>query len=311
VRAAIELRGEWRANGVPMEARTSRLLAALCELHAEAGVGGRTSARDTTQRASRRGGHVAIVGAGPGDPALMTRRGAVRLAEADLVLYDALVAPEVVAMATRAQRVFVGRRRGRESVSQQAIHRVMIGAARRGRQVVRLKGGDPFVFGRGGEDAMALADAGVPFEIVPGVSAAFGAPALASIPVTHRQVSSAVLVTTGHDPARLRRLADAIPAGSVTLVIMMALADRAAAARALVNAGWTSRTPVAVIRGASTPHQLTWTGTLGELIDERDPPFDARLPGTLVVGDVVSLRERIVGRRSVAAPAAAIEVGHG
>src|SRR5947208_846871 len=144
-------------------------------------------------------GHVSIVGAGPGDPALLTRKAVARLRAADLVLYDALVDPRVLRLARRAQKFFVGKRAGRHAITQQAIHAVMIRAARRGRRVVRLKGGDPFVFGRGGEEALALGAAGVPFEIIPGVSSALAAPALAGIPLTHRGTASAFLVVTGHD----------------------------------------------------------------------------------------------------------------
>src|SRR6478609_9708401 len=144
-------------------------------------------------------GHVSLVGAGPGDPELLTRKALHRLRRADLVLYDALVDERVIALARRAQRFFVGKRAGRHALSQQEIHALMIRAARRGQRVVRLKGGDPFVFGRGGEEALALDAAGIPFDIVPGVSSAIAAPALAGIPVTHRGLSSAFLVVSGHD----------------------------------------------------------------------------------------------------------------
>src|SRR5439155_3706992 len=153
-------------------------------------------------------GHVSLVGAGPGDPGLLTRKAVARLRAADLVLYDALVDVRVLKFARRAQRFFVGKRagtnrrggsRGLNEVSQQAIHALMIRAARRGRRVVRLKGGDPFVFGRGGEEAQALRAAGVPFEIVPGVTSAVGVPAYAGIPVTHRGVASSFAVITGHE----------------------------------------------------------------------------------------------------------------
>src|SRR5689334_22820862 len=144
-------------------------------------------------------GHVSLVGAGPGDPELLTRKALYRLRRADLVLYDALVDERVVALARRAQRFFVGKRAGRHALSQQEIHAVMIRGAKRGRRVVRLKGGDPLVFGRGGEEAQALQLAGVPFEIVPGVTSAIAAPSAAGIPVTHRGVSAAFLVVSGHD----------------------------------------------------------------------------------------------------------------
>src|SRR4029079_5012737 len=134
-------------------------------------------------------GHVSLVGAGPGDPELLTRKALLRLRRADLVLYDALVDERVLALARRAQRFFVGKRAGRHALSQEDIHAVMIRAAKRGRRVVRLKGGDPFVFGRCGEEGAALQAAGVPFDIVPGVTSAFAAPAAAGIPVTHRGLS--------------------------------------------------------------------------------------------------------------------------
>ena len=189
---------------MPMEARRDALLATLAELHRRTRARRTAAARATasTARPHDRAGFVSLVGAGPGDPELLTRKAARRLAEADLVLYDALVSPAIVSLATHAQRILVGRRRGSETMGQDAIIRTLIRAARRGQRVVRLKGGDPFVFGRGGEEALALKAAGVAFEVVPGVSSAFAAPAAASIPVTHRGVSSAVLVTTGHDPER-------------------------------------------------------------------------------------------------------------
>src|SRR6202030_816900 len=144
-------------------------------------------------------GHVSLVGAGPGDPGLLTRLAVARLRAANLVLYDALVDERVLRLARRGPRVFVGERAGRHALSQEEIHTVMIRAARRGRRVVRLKGGDPFVFGRGGEEMLALQRAGVPFDVVPGVTSALAAPALAGIPMTHRGVASAFLVVSGHD----------------------------------------------------------------------------------------------------------------
>src|ERR671935_2250685 len=136
-------------------------------------------------------GHVSLVGAGPGDPALLTRKAVARLRAADLVLYDALVDPCALRFARRAQKFFVGKRCGRHAMRQEAINALMIRAARRGRRVVRLKGGDPFVFGRGGEEALALRAAGVPFDVVSGVTAGVAAAAYAGIPVTHRGLASA------------------------------------------------------------------------------------------------------------------------
>src|SRR5206468_3576038 len=143
-------------------------------------------------------GHVSLVGAGPGDPGLLTRKALARLRAADLVLYDALIDDRILRYARRAQRFFVGKRAGRHAMTQEAIHALMIRAARRGRRVVRLKGGDPFVFGRGGEEALALKYAGIPFDVVPGISSAVAAPAAAGIPVTHRGLASALRVVSGH-----------------------------------------------------------------------------------------------------------------
>src|SRR5688500_6142367 len=143
-------------------------------------------------------GRVSLVGAGPGDPELWAVRALRRVAEADLVLYDALVDVDGLRRATRAQCFCVGKRARRDSVPQETIHKLMIRAAKRGKRVVRLKGGDPFVFGRGGEEALALAMAGVPFEVVPGVTTAVAAPALAGIPITHPGVASGFLVLAGH-----------------------------------------------------------------------------------------------------------------
>src|SRR5512147_2946015 len=143
-------------------------------------------------------GFVSLVGAGPGDPELLTLRALRRLREADLVLNDALVDAALLELAPTAQRFFVGKRAGRHSIEQDEIHRLMIRAAHRGQRVVRLKCGDPFVLGRGGEEALALDAAGVRFEIVPGVSAALAAPALAGIPVTHRGLAAGFVVVSGH-----------------------------------------------------------------------------------------------------------------
>src|SRR5262245_63191946 len=165
-------------------------------------------------------GLVSLVGAGPGDPGLLTRAALVRLRRADLVLYDALVSDDVLRLARRARRFPVGKRAGRPSMPQQTIHALMIRAARRGQRVVRLKGGDPFVFGRGGEEALALRAANVPFEVVPGVTSAIAAPALAGIPVTHRGTASAFAVIAGHAPSSSERVLESIARGTLTLVLL-------------------------------------------------------------------------------------------
>src|SRR5262249_37695303 len=160
------------------------------------------------------------------DPGLLTRRAASCLRAADLVLYDALIDPRILKLARRAQRFFVGKRAGRHTMTQPAITALMIRAARRGKPVVRVEGGDPFVFGRGGEEAVALSAAGVPFEIVPGVSSAIAAPTLAGIPVTHRGVSSAFLVIGGHDEHVFASTLGGVVPNQITLVVVMGIGRR-------------------------------------------------------------------------------------
>jgi uroporphyrin-III C-methyltransferase / precorrin-2 dehydrogenase / sirohydrochlorin ferrochelatase len=235
-------------------------------------------------------GMVSIVGAGPGDPGLLTRRAIVRLRSADLVLYDALVDARVLKYARKAQRFFVGKRAGRHAMTQPAIHALMIRAARRGHRVVRLKGGDPFVFGRGGEEALALQRAGVRFEIVPGVSSAIAAPASAGIPVTHRGLASAFLVVSGHDEESFGAATEGLAPNRATLVVLMGLARSSAHACRLIDRGWSRRTPAAVIMDASTASQQVWRGTLDDLAAERLAlPAGGKGAGTIVIGDVVTV----------------------
>ena len=233
-------------------------------------------------------GCVSLVGAGPGDPDLLTVRAVDRLRAADLVLYDALVAPEVVALATRAQRFSVGKRAGRKSVRQETITRVMIQAARRGRRVVRLKSGDPYVLGRGGEEALALRTAGVPFEVVQGLTAAVAVPALAGIPVTHRGLASGFVVVSGHDESSFRPILGALGPGTLTVIVLMGLAHRGVVATCLMEHGWPGETAAAVVFAASTPRARTWVGTLGTL-GTAPGATDDDAPGTIVIGEVVGL----------------------
>lgn len=235
-------------------------------------------------------GFVSLVGAGPGDSALLTRAAVQRLRRADLVLYDALVSPQSVAIARRARRFSVGKRAGRPSMPQDTIHKLMIRAARRGLRVVRLKGGDPFVFGRGGEEALALRAAGVAFEVIPGVSSAVAAPALSLIPVTHRGLTSAFTVVSGHARSSYEPVFDAIRPGTMTLVVMMGTGAQAEIASALTARGWPASTPVAVVYAASRDDAETWTGSLASL-QRGDGPLDPARPGTLVIGEVVKLRD--------------------
>jgi uroporphyrin-III C-methyltransferase len=237
-------------------------------------------------------GFVSLVGAGPGDPDLLTRAALARLRRADLVLYDALVSDGVLQLARRARRFPVGKRAGRPSMTQEAINALMIRAARRGQRVVRLKGGDPFVFGRGGEEALALHAANVPFEIVPGVTSAIAAPALAGIPVTHRGTASAFTVLAGHAPSSYEPVLDAIAPHALTLVFLMSVAQQREIAAALLSRGWRPSTPAALIFAASREDETTWVGTIADLL-RGDGVFDQERPGMIVVGDVVSVRDQM------------------
>jgi uroporphyrin-III C-methyltransferase/precorrin-2 dehydrogenase/sirohydrochlorin ferrochelatase len=235
-------------------------------------------------------GFVSLVGAGPGDPDLWTVRARRRVQEADLVLYDALVDTEGLRRITQAPCFCVGKRARRASVKQETIHRLMIRAARSGKRVVRLKGGDPFVFGRGAEEALALAHAGIRFEVVPGVTSAVAAAELAGIPVTHRGVSSAFLVVAGQTGKPLEQSLAAVRPGSVTLVVMMGLAQRAEVAQCLAALGWPADTPAAIVCGASTTQAWTWIGRIGDLAAALPPDG---LAGVLVVGEVIRVREAL------------------
>jgi uroporphyrin-III C-methyltransferase / precorrin-2 dehydrogenase / sirohydrochlorin ferrochelatase len=240
-------------------------------------------------------GFVSLVGAGPGDPDLLTRRALDRLHAADLVLYDALV-PEIVdelpALAPDAKRFYVGKRAGRHSIDQAGIHRLMIRAAERGERVVRLKCGDPFVLGRGGEEALALEAAGVAYEIVPGVSSAIAAPALAGIPVTHRGLAAGFAVVSGHAESAYGAALDSLAPGSLTVVVLMGLATRGTIAARLIARGWFADTPAAIVLGASHAGATRWVGTLATLGDAA-LGAGSGLAGVIVVGDVVSLATRI------------------
>ena len=252
-------------------------------------------------------GRVALVGAGPGDPGLLTIRGRDCLAAADVVVYDRLVNPVLLDLAPAdTLRIFAGKTRGDHVMPQGAINAVLIHHARRGRQVVRLKGGDPFVFGRGGEEAEALHAAGIPFEVVPGISAAVAVPAYAGIPVTHRNVSSSFAVVTGHDdpekrraPVDWARLATAVD----TLVILMGQGRIGFIVDELIAHGRSPDTPVALISAGTTDAQRVVECRLVEAATVA-PTLPA--PLLIVVGEVVRLRERLASLVPQAALASAL-----
>ena len=234
-------------------------------------------------------GFVSLVGAGPGDPELLTRKAAQRLAAADLVLYDALVDRAALRHAPRARWAYVGKRAGRHSIAQETIERVMIRRALRGERIVRLKSGDPLVFGRGGEEALALAAAGVPCEIVPGVSSAVAAASLAGIPVTHRGLASAFVVVSGHAAEAYGPVLESIAPGAATVVILMGVATRARTSALLLARGWPADTPAALLFSASRPDALAWRGTLAQI--PVAPATDA--PGVIVIGATVAIAAQL------------------
>jgi uroporphyrin-III C-methyltransferase len=262
------------------------------------------SGNTPSSQAGQKTGRVYLIGAGPGSAELITVRGARRLAEADLVLYDALASEEMRVYAPNARWFFVGKRACRQSIAQDVLNRLLIKYARRGLTVARLKCGDPFVFGRGGEEALALVRAGLPFEIVPGVSTAVAAPALAGIPVTHRGLASSFLVVTGHHEETYAPILDGLPPGSATVVAMMGLRQRAAIAARLLARGWPAETPAAIVVGAATPESWRWIGTLAALGAAEIPAASAAAPGMLVIGQVVGLANELA---SELAPAVSAE----
>jgi uroporphyrinogen III methyltransferase / synthase len=232
---------------------------------------------------------VYLVGAGPGDPGLITVKGRKILERADAILYDNLASQRLLELApAHAERVYVGKKRSEHEIPQEEITRMLIERARRGWTVVRLKGGDPFIFGRGGEEIEALAEAGVPFEIVPGVTTPLGLAAYTGVPLTHREHTSAVTFVTGHN-------VEAIDWGKVgaaeTIVLFMGLVNFPAIAGALISHGRPPNTPAMAVRWATRPDQQTVAGTLESLpriIEETG----LRPPATIVIGEVVALRER-------------------
>jgi uroporphyrinogen III methyltransferase/synthase len=231
---------------------------------------------------------VYLVGAGPGDPGLLTRRGAALLEQAEVVVYDRLAHPSLLDLAPiTAERVNVGKAPGAVEMDQDGINAVLVDRGATGKTVVRLKGGDPFVFGRGGEEAEALAAAGIAFEVVPGITSAIAAPAYAGIPVTHRGLSTHVTVVTGHeDPAKGTTDTDwsALARAGGTLVILMGAGHLADIAARLIDGGRAPDTPVAAVRWGTTPGQQTIRSTLAEVADA-----GVRAPSAIVVGRVAAL----------------------
>ena len=237
-------------------------------------------------------GKVYLVGAGPGDPELITVKGLRCLRNAEVVVYDRLANPALLnEAASEAELIYVGKRTGYCALRQEEINALLIAQARLGRVVVRLKGGDPCVFGRGGEEALALTEAGIEFEIVPGISSAIAVPTYAGIPVTHRGESGVLTIVTGHEqPGRSTTLVDWESLARVegTLVILMGIATLPAICQRLLNGGLSAQTPAAVIEQGTTTQQRQVTGTLTD-IATRAAEAEIRSPAIVVIGRVVNL----------------------
>jgi len=239
-------------------------------------------------------GKVFLVGAGPGDAELLTVRAARLLAAADVVVYDNLVSPEVLELIPRsAERIYVGKQRGHHSMVQDDINALLVRLASAGRQVVRLKGGDPFVFGRGGEELQALAAEGIPFEVVPGITAACGVASYAGIPLTHRDLAQACLFVTGHLKDGSCELDwPALARPRQTLVIYMGLGGLAEICAQLIAHGLPATTPAAVVEQGTTLDQRVVAATLADL-DAHVVQAELRSPCLIIVGEVVRLREQL------------------
>jgi uroporphyrin-III C-methyltransferase len=248
------------------------------------------------------GGQVHLVGAGPGDPDLLTLKALRLLREADVVVHDHLVAEGILALIPAStRRVFVGKKGGGFCCPQHHIEETLVDLARQGLHVVRLKGGDPFIFGRGGEELEALAAAGIPCAVVPGVTSALGAAAEAGIPLTHRRLASGVVFLTGHEePGKAE---SAVPwedyaRVGATLCIYMGMKNLESITRRLLAGGLAAETPAAVVQAATTPSQRRWISSLGRIAREAEEGgFTA--PAIVIIGEVVGLEEALLQRAAV------------
>jgi uroporphyrinogen III methyltransferase/synthase len=241
-------------------------------------------------------GIVYLIGAGPGDPGLITVKGLECLRRADVVVYDYLANPAFLNEAPpEAERIYVGKKKGFHHQPQDHINALLEEKARAGLIVARLKGGDPYVFGRGGEEALHLHNAGIPFEVVPGVTAGFAAAAYAGIPLTHRDYTTSLGLVTGHeDPAKKMSSLDweKLATGVGTLVFYMGMANLPLITEELIAHGRPAETPVAIVRWATTPRQQTLTATLGDVV-EKVREAGIKPPAVIIVGEVVELREKL------------------
>lgn len=245
--------------------------------------------------ASQQGkGKVWLVGAGPGDVDLLTLKAYRVLTQADVVLYDALVSQEILDLIPKsAEKIAVGKRAGKHSASQDEINQLLVTKAYTRKKVVRLKGGDPFIFGRGGEELQTLVEAGVTFEVVPGITAASGTSAYAGIPLTHRDYAQGVTFITGHCQLESRPMDwQGYSNPNNTLVVYMGILNADLISQGLINAGRSANTPVAIVSKATTASQQRFIGTLGELGQLAADPALV-MPALMIIGEVVSLADSL------------------
>jgi uroporphyrinogen III methyltransferase/synthase len=241
-------------------------------------------------------GKVYLVGAGPGDPGLLTTKAREILARADVIVYDRLIARRILQeLPKQITKIYVGKSSGTNSIpGQDAIPRILVTNAEKGKLVVRLKGGDPFLFGRGGEEIQKLREAGVKFEVVPGITSALAVPAYAGIPVTHRKYASSVAIVTGHeDPRKSKRvdwkkLATAVD----TIVILMGVGNLQSILESLLEGGRNTETPVAIVERGTTKRQRVTVGTI-RTITPQAVERRIKSPAVIIVGDVVNLRKEL------------------
>jgi uroporphyrinogen III methyltransferase/synthase len=239
-------------------------------------------------------GKVYLVGAGPGDPGLLTLKGRACIEAADVLVYDYLAATSLLSHAREnAERIYVGKKAGHHTLAQEEINQLLVQKAKEGRTVTRLKGGDPFIFGRGGEEIEVLVEAGIPFEVVPGVTSAVAAPAYAGIPLTHRKYTSTLAFITGHeDPEKRDSSIDwqALATGIGTLVFFMGVKNLKHIVNQLTKHGKPGDTPIALVRWGTTPRQVTVQGSLEDIVGKAEK-VGMKAPAIIVIGQVVSLRK--------------------
>jgi uroporphyrin-III C-methyltransferase len=247
-------------------------------------------------------GKIYLVGAGPGDPDLITVKGLRLVREADVVIYDRLVHPHILSQVRPGAELFyVGKASDHHTVPQDQINALMVSEARKGKGVVRLKGGDPFVFGRGAEELLYIVEQRIAWEVVPGVTSATAVPAYASIPITHRELSSMVSIIAGHEninKASSQVRFDLIAPGDSTLVILMGMSNLRGITEELIRHGRSGRTPACVITYGTYPEQRVVTGSLHDIAEKKDRE-GLKPPGIVLVGEVVSFRERLLRDRKI------------